>query len=93
MSGTDAVKILAIACAGHAEATEFTRVRLEMARIRSARAALLAALLKDPHPKSAKTLLGIDRYDRKVVARRKRLLRASARPVVMRSNASYESPI
>lgn len=48
--------------------------------IRSIRSALLAAFLKEPHPKLAKTLLGIGRYERKAFARQKRLLRKRAKP-------------
>jgi hypothetical protein len=62
------------------EGPDFVRAKLELTHIRSARSALLAAFLKDPHPKLAKSLRGIDRYERKAVARQRRLLRGRAKP-------------
>ena len=59
---------------------ELVRARLEIARIRSARSELLTAFLNDPYPKLAKTLRGIDRYERKALARQKRLLRGDVKP-------------
>jgi hypothetical protein len=60
---------------------ELVRAKLELSRIRSARSALLAAFLNDPHPKLAKGLRGIDRYGRKAFAKQKRLLRGRAKLV------------
>ena len=54
--------------------------KLELTRIRSARSALLAAFLNDPHPKPAKSLRGIYHYERKAFARQRRLLRGSVNP-------------
>jgi hypothetical protein len=48
---------------------------LELTRIRSARGVLLAAFISDPHPKVAKSLRGIDRYERQALGRQRRLLR------------------
>ena len=78
-SGSDC-EIRAMAHEGLTEAPDLVRAKLELTRIRSARSALLAAFLKDPHPKLAKTLRGIDRYERKAFARQKRLLRKRAKP-------------
>lgn len=58
---------------------DLVRTRLELARIRSARCALMAAFLRDPHPKLAKALRGIDRYERRAFAAQKRILHAQAR--------------
>jgi len=67
----------AAALEGIAEPTELVRARLEVARIYSARAALLAVFLDQPHARTGKALLGISRYERKAFARQNRLLRAS----------------
>jgi hypothetical protein len=68
-----------VAHEGLAEAPALLRARLEIARIRFARSALLAAFLEDPHPKLAKTLRGIDRYESKARATEKRLLRGAVK--------------
>lgn len=70
-----------IGAIGHAGFTaDILRARLEMVRICSARNALLAAFLNEPHPKLGKKLLGIGRYERKAYATHKRLLRKSVTP-------------
>lgn len=66
---------------GLTELADLVRAKLELTRIRSARGALLAAFLNDPHPKLAKRLRGLDRYERKAFARKRRLLRGRAKPV------------
>jgi hypothetical protein len=63
------------------EEPDLVRAKLELTRIRSSRSALLAAFLNDPHPKLAKRLRGIDRYERKAFAKQRRLLRGRAKPV------------
>ncbi len=68
----------AMAREGLTEEPDLVEAKLELARIRSARSALLAAFLNDPHPKLAKSLRGIDRYERKAFARQRRLLRKLA---------------
>jgi hypothetical protein len=78
-SGSDC-EIRALAHEGLTEGSDLARAKLELTRIRSVRSALLAAFLKEPHPKLAKTLLGIGRYERKAFARQKRFLRMSAKP-------------
>jgi hypothetical protein len=65
---------------GLTELAELVRAKLELIRIRSARSALLAALFNDPHPRLAKRLRGLDRYERKAFARHKRLLRGRVDP-------------
>ena len=65
---------------GLTELADLVRAKSELTRIRSARSALLAAFLNDPHPKLAKRLRGIDRYERKAFARQKRLLRGGVNP-------------
>jgi hypothetical protein len=57
------------------EAPDIVRTKLELTRIRSARGVLLAAFISDPHPKVAKSLRGIDRYERQALGRQRRLLR------------------
>jgi hypothetical protein len=79
-SGGDC-EIRAMAHEGLTEGPDLVRAKLEISRIRSARSALLAAFLGDPHPKLAKSLRGIDRYERKAFARQRRLLRGRAKPV------------
>ena len=78
-SGSDC-EIRAMAHEGLTEGSDLVRAKLELTRIRSARSALLAAFLNDPHPKLAKSLRGIDRYERKAFARQRRLLRGRANP-------------
>ena len=73
-SGSDC-EIRAMAHEGLTEEPDFVYAKLELARIRSARSALLAAFLNDPRPALAKSLHGIDRYERKAFARQRRLLR------------------
>ena len=73
-SGSDC-EIRAIAHEGLTEGADLVRAKLELMRVRAARSALLAAFLNDPHPKLAKRLCGIDRYERKAFARQRRLLR------------------
>src|SRR5438445_11267704 len=67
-------KIRAMAHEGLTEGPDLVRAKLELTRIRSARSALLAAFLNDPHPKPAKSLRGIDHYERKPFARQTPLL-------------------
>lgn len=78
-SGSDC-EIRSLAHERLTEEPDLIRAKLELARIRSARSALLAAFLNDPHPKLAKSMRGIDRYERKAFARQGRLLRGRAKP-------------
>jgi len=64
-----------------AKESDLVRAKLELSRIHPARSALLAAFLDDLHPKLAKRLRGLDRYERKVFAKQRRLLRGRAKPV------------
>jgi hypothetical protein len=48
---------------GLTEEPDLVRAKLELTSIRAARSALLAPFLDDPHPKLAKSLRGIDRYE------------------------------
>jgi hypothetical protein len=73
-------EIRSLAHEGLTEEPALVYAKLELARIRSARSALLAAFLNDPHPALAKGLHGIDRYERKAFARQRRLLRGRAKP-------------
>ena len=77
-SGSDC-EIRDIAHEGPIGAPDLIRAKLELARIRSARSALLAVFLNNPHPNLAKSLRGIDRYERKAFARQRRLLRGPAK--------------
>ena len=63
-SGSDC-EIRAMAHEGITEGPDLVRAKLELTRIRSARGALLAAFLNDPHPKLAKSLCGIDAMNAK----------------------------
>ena len=78
-SGSDC-EIRAIANECFTEGADLVRAKLELTRIRSARGMLLAAFLNDPHPKLAKSMRGIDRYERKAFARQRRFLRGCAKP-------------
>jgi hypothetical protein len=71
-------KFSAMAFGAISEDPNLVRTKLELSRIRSARSALLAAFLNEPHPNLAKSLRGIDRYERKAFARQRRLLRRLA---------------
>jgi len=62
---------------GIAEPTELARARLEVARIYSARATLLAVFIDQPHAHIGKAFLGISRYEKKAFATQNRLLRAN----------------
>ena len=73
-------EIRAMVHEGLTEAPDLVRAKLELTRIRSARSALLAAFLDDPHPNLANSLRGIDRYERKAFARQRRLLRGGVNP-------------
>jgi hypothetical protein len=63
---------------GPAGAPGIVGTGLEIARIRVARSELLAAFIRQPDPKLAKRLRGIDRYERQALARQKKLLRNRA---------------
>src|SRR5438132_12009219 len=63
MRGSDC-KIRAMAHEGLTEGPDLVRAKLELTRS-SARSALLAAFLNDPHPSPAKSLRGIDHDERK----------------------------
>ena len=77
-SGSDCqIRCMARECI--TERPDRVRSKLELTRIRSARCALLAEFLKDPNPKLAKKLIGIERYERKAFARQRRLLRRLAK--------------
>lgn len=57
--------------------TELVSAKLELHRIRSTRAHMLAALLRDIDPKAVDGLRGLLRYERAAFARQKRLLKES----------------
>jgi hypothetical protein len=69
------VKLRAMNHDGLGGSLDLAETRLELARIRLARGALIAAFLKHPHVKLSKTLRGIDRYEREAFSKQKRLLR------------------
>ncbi|MCA1476155.1 hypothetical protein [Bradyrhizobium sp. NBAIM08] len=54
---------------------DLVRANLLLGRIRQARHELLAALLDCPHPKLAKRLVGLERYERPVRAAQRRILK------------------
>jgi len=76
-SGSDC-KIRAVAHEALTERPDLIPTKLELTRIRYARGALLAAFLKNPNPKLATVLVGIDRYERNAFGRQRRLLRGNA---------------
>lgn len=71
--------LLALAHQRLAEGPDLVQAKVELNRIRSARGALLAAFVNAPDPKLAKSLRGIDRYERQALARQRRLLRKVAK--------------
>lgn len=58
------------------EPTDVVRTKFELARLRAVRHELLAAFLKAPDAKLRKRLLGLERYERAVVARQMRAMRS-----------------
>ena len=80
MTSDSDCEIRALAQEGLTEGPDLVRAKLELTRIRSARSAMLAVFLNDPHPKLVKSLRGIDRYERKAFARQRRLLRGRTKP-------------
>lgn len=80
MSGSNC-EIRAVQHEDLTDEADLVRAKLAIIRIRSARTAMLAAFLNDPDPKLAKSLRGIDRYERKAFASQRRLLRGHAKPV------------
>jgi hypothetical protein len=78
-SGSDC-EVRPLAHEGLTEGPNLARAKLELTRVRSVRSALLTAFLNDPHPSLAKSLRGIDRYERKAFARLRRLLRGRLKP-------------
>lgn len=57
--------------------TDVVSAKLELARVRAARHALLAAFLKAPDAKMRKRLRGLERYERAAFARQRRMMRGA----------------
>jgi hypothetical protein len=57
--------------------TAILRAKLQLNRVRVARHELLARLLKEPDPKLAKRLQGLERYERVAFAKQKRATKAN----------------